>query len=67
MNAAFLNIYFVAVQNVKIGFDMQKFSLFYCPPLLASIPLIRFPWRRHWGNGYRFLRQQSFALEWTQK
>ena len=45
----------------------KNLVFFSAPPLSASAASHRLPWRQHWGNGYGFLRQQSFALEWTQK
>ena len=38
---------FVAVQDLNNSFYRQKFNLFYCPPLSASAPLLRFLWRWH--------------------
>ena len=34
-------------RRYKDKFYMQKFSLFSCPPLSASAPLLRLLWRRH--------------------
>ena len=35
----------VAIQDLKISFYMQKFSLFQCTPLSASAPSLRLLWR----------------------
>ena len=37
----------VAVEDLKISFYLQKFSLFSCPPLSASASLLRLLWRQH--------------------